>query len=166
MIPLFIGITAVNLIALGLTLGLGYAVSMGRDASTYHQLAGVLATITCCGVHCVVFTYFIATAKWLQHAISVKHLDPSLADPTRSFKRQAFPAAVLAMAVTFAAAASGTITFSYQISPLWHHVIAWMALLTNGIVAAIEYHAVERNGVLIDDVLRRIGPSQTSATIV
>ena len=45
MIPLFIGLTLVNLLMLGLTTALGYVVH--RDPlrfSPYHQLAGVLAT--------------------------------------------------------------------------------------------------------------------------
>src|SRR5438552_576333 len=97
MISLFFGITAFNLLALAIALALGYGVSHGRPWSSYHQLAGVLSAMVCCGVHCVVFTYFIATSKWLQHAISVKRLDPQLSLPTRSFKTQAFPAALLAI---------------------------------------------------------------------
>ena len=72
-----------------------------------HVLFGALATMVCVGVHCVVFTYFIATAKWVQHAVMVKKLDPQLMAPTRSFKMQAFPAALLAMAATFTAAMFG-----------------------------------------------------------
>src|SRR5215213_9614682 len=103
MIPLFIGLTLVNLIGLGTAAVLGYAAKAGYAVGPWHVLAGALAALVCCGVHCVVFTYFAATAKWVQHAISVKRLDPALASPTRSFKRQAFPAAVVAMAAVFAA---------------------------------------------------------------
>src|SRR5437588_3816391 len=31
-----------------------------------------LAAILCVAVHCIVATYFMATAKWAQHAVSVK----------------------------------------------------------------------------------------------
>jgi hypothetical protein len=166
MIPLFVGITLVNLIALAATCALGYGVRAGHDLSPYHELVGVLATLACFAAHCIVFTYFMATAKWLQHAISVKQLDPALAEPTRSFKQQAFPAALLAMSVTFLAAVTGAITFSYRISPVWHHAFAIVALIANIAVALIEYRAISRNGRLIDDVLARIGTSQTNATIV
>ena len=166
MIPLFLGITFVNLIALAATWALGYGVHAGHDLGPYHQLAGVLATLACCATHCIVFTYFMATAKWLRHAITVKQLDPALADPTRSFKQQAFPAALLAMCTTFLAAVSGAITFSYRIAPIWHHSIALIAFATNLLVALIEYRAIARNGQLIDDVLKRIGTSATEATIV
>jgi hypothetical protein len=166
MIPLFVGITLVNLIALAATAALGYGVRAGRDLGPYHQLAGVLATFACCAAHCIVFTYFMATAKWLQHAISVKQLDPGLAEPTRSFKQQAFPAALLAMAVSFIAAVSGAITFSYRIAPLWHHSIAIAAFAINALVAVIEYRAIARNGRLIDEVLARVGTAPEQATIV
>ncbi|HWP39314.1 MAG TPA: hypothetical protein VNL70_00215, partial [Tepidisphaeraceae bacterium] len=67
MIRLFLGLTAFNLLCLLIAAALGYAVMFrGSAMGPYHQLAGVLATIVCCAVHCVVFTYFIATAKWIQ----------------------------------------------------------------------------------------------------
>jgi hypothetical protein len=128
----------------------------GTRFSPYHQLAGALATIACCAVHCVVFTYFIATAKWAQHAIEVKHLDPTLASPTRSFKAQAFPAALLAMAIVFFTAVMGVITFSYGLDPIWHHVLAIGSLLINAGMSVIEYKAIVKNGLLIDAVLAAV----------
>src|SRR5689334_11186882 len=111
MIPLFVGLTLVNLLFLSVAMALGYwAPPQSRHL---HILAGALSTLVCCGVHCVVFTYFIATAKWVQHAIAVKQLDPSLAEPTRSFKMQAFPAALLAMASVFVAAVLGAARDNY-----------------------------------------------------
>jgi len=157
MIPLFLAFSAVNLLGLVATLALGYGVSDGqRHLATYHQLAGIFATIVCCGVHCVVFTYFIATAKWVQHAITVKHLDEALAAPTRSFKAHAFPAALLAMASVCAAAFIGAATVGYAIRPIYHHVAALLAVLVNASVAAVEYNAIRRNGRLIDDILARV----------
>ncbi|MGH7177445.1 MAG: hypothetical protein ACREJC_08705, partial [Tepidisphaeraceae bacterium] len=121
MIPLFIGITAVNLLCLAVATWLGWGVSHGRDWGAYHQLAGALAALVCVGVHCIVFTYFMATAKWIQHAIEVKQLDPRIAAPTRSFKAQALPAALLAMSSTFASALFGAATFSHYLQgPNWH----------------------------------------------
>src|SRR3954470_19479506 len=99
MIALFLVITAINLASLALTLALGYCVTyIGKQYANYHQLAGIFATMICCGVHCIVFTYFMATAKWVQHAVNVKQLDASLVAPTKSFKAQAFPAALIAIA--------------------------------------------------------------------
>jgi hypothetical protein len=153
MIPLFVGLTAFNLLCLIVVGALGYGVAMHYDLSVYHQLCGVLATMTCCAVHCVVFTYFIATAKWVQHAIEVKQLDPQLASPTRSFKAQALPVALAAIGSVFIAAVFGAIKIGYGISPLYHHVMAVIAVLTNGIAAVVEFRAIKSNGALIDRIL-------------
>ena len=158
MIPLFIGITMVNLLSLGGAMTLGYLVK--RDPtlwSPYHQLAGVLATIACVAIHCIVFTYFIATAKWVQHAVTVKQLDPALTAPTRSFKAQAFPAALGAMAIVFLTAISGAATFSEMLrTTTVHHALAIASLAVNALVALVEYRAIVRNGRLIDDILEQV----------
>ena len=148
MTSLFLGITLVNLLLLCVTAGLGFA-----HNRPMHVLAGALATLVCCGVHCVVFTYFIATAKWIQHAVAVKKLDSKFIDPTRSFKMQAFPAALLAMGSVFVAAVLGAARDNYPISPIYHYVPALLAVLINALVAIVEYRAIARNGQLIDSIL-------------
>jgi hypothetical protein len=159
MIPLFVGLTAANLFALIFAGVVGYGVSSGKNWSAWHQLTGAIAAITCCAVHCVVFTYFMATAKWIQHAVSVTKLDPRLVVPTRSFKAQALPGALLAMAVVFATAVAGVAIFSYRIDPIWHHGLAIASLVVNVVVACLEYRAIQRNGELIDQILLTISRS-------
>src|SRR5437773_6655485 len=157
MIPLFVGLSLVNLLCLGVTMALGYwAPPASRGL---HILAGALATLVCCGVHCIVFTYFIATAKWVQHAVTVKQLDPELTRPTRSFKMQAFPAALAAMTIVFAAAVTGAARDNYGIARIWHHGFAILAVVTNFAVAVVEYRAIARNGRLIDGILQQINRS-------
>jgi hypothetical protein len=163
MLSLFLALTAFNLVCLALTTALGYRVG-GTAAGAWHQLFGAVAALVCCGVHCVVFTYFIATAKWVRHAIDVKRLDPALAAPTHSFKMQAFPAALLAMATVFVAAVSGAATLSYELRPTTHHVLSWLALITNGAVAFVEYRAIRRNGQLVDRVLETIRVTDAART--
>ena len=157
MIPLFVGLTLVNLLGLCAAAALGYASRAGYAVGSWHILAGAMAALACCGVHCVVFTYFAATAKWVRHAIAVKGLDPALAAPTQSFKAQAFPAALAAMAVVFVAAVAGAAADNYHGRwHAWHHNLVLASLLTNAIVAAVEYRAIDRNGRLIDGILARI----------
>ena len=154
MIPLFLGLTAVNLLALAVAVVFGYGRGAEGEAAPRHILAGAVAALVCCGVHCVVFTYFAATAKWVQHAVTVRHLDPALVAPTRSFKAQAFPAALLAMASVFFAAVFGAAADNYGGRwPLWHHTAAWAAVAVNLLAAVFEFRAIARNGRLIDTVL-------------
>jgi hypothetical protein len=158
MIPLFIGFTLVNWICLALTALLGYATASSPQArdhwAHWHILAGALSALTCCGVHCIVFTYFIATAKWVQHAVSVKKLDSNFTKPSRSFRAQAFPAAIGAILIVFITAVFGAAVDNGYAQSLWHHLLALLAIATNVLVALIEYRAIRNNGALIDDVLR------------
>ena len=163
MIPLFLGLSLVNLLCLGTATALGYmSLNSAGESKGAHILAGALATLVCVGVHCVVFTYFVATAKWIQHAVLVKQLDASLATPTRSFKMQAFPAALAAMGIVFAAAILGAARDNYGIPRGWHHAFAIAALVVNVAVAAVEFRAIARNGRLIDLILEQIH-GQTAA---
>ena len=155
MVPLFIGLTLVNLIGLGTAAALGYAAKAGYAVAPWHMLAGALAALVYCAVHCVVFTYFAATAKWVQHAINVKRLDPQLAAPTRSFKAQALPAALLAMGSTFVAAMLARRgQFSRRMAALAPR-FGGELLRNQHDGGAVELRAIRRNGSLIDGVLGR-----------
>ena len=163
MISLFLGLTLANLICLCTAAALGYWYGKAQGAGQWHVVAGALAAIVCCAVHCVVFTYFIATAKWVQHAIVVKGLDPALATPTRSFKAQAFPAALAAIAMVFVTAVLGAAADNQYVQPLVHHLVALAMIATNVLSAIAEYGAIRNNGLLIDRVLelasaREAGP--------
>ena len=156
MIPLFLGLTALNLLCLSAAAALGYAYG-GGDRGQWHMLVGATAALVCCAVHCVVFTYFTATSKWVQHAVLVKGLDPALASPTRSFKAHAFPAAMAAIATGLLAAFSGAAADVYRGSARgWHHGLVLLALAVNLTAAFVEYRAIARNGRLIDAVLAKI----------
>ena len=161
MIPLFLGLTALNLLCLSAAAALGYAYG-GGDRAQWHMLVGAAATLVCCAVHCVVFTYFSATSKWVQHAVLVKALDPSLSAPTRSFKAHAFPAAMAAIAAALLAAFSGAYVDAYRFhgaTAAPHRLLAWGALAVNAGAAFIEYRAIASNGRLIDTVLGKIQES-------
>ncbi len=153
MISLFLGLSIANLASLLATIALGYAAAGAPAWRPWHTLAGAMASLLCVGVHCVVFTYFVATAKWVRHAVLVKKLDDSWAAPTRSFKALAFPAALLAIFSVFAAAVLGAAVDNRFLPTGWHHAAALIAFGVNLVAAAIEYGAITRNGDLIDRIL-------------
>ena len=167
MISLFLGLTIANLTALLVTIGLGYA-GAGSTGTlrAWHMLAGTMTVLLCIAVHCVVFTYFIATAKWIQHAVTVKHLDAGYTAPTRSFKAQAFPAALMAMFAVFIAAMFGAATDSGVASATWHHLAALTAFAVNLGAAVIEYTAIHRNARLIDQLLAEIPVDEIESRVV
>jgi hypothetical protein len=158
MIPLFLGLTLANLACLMTTAALGYTRSADPAAAQRHVALGFVSAILCCAVHCVAFTYFIATAKWVRHAVALRSLDPSLLAPTRSFKAQAFPAALASMLAVFIAAVTGAAAENFAVSPAVHHAAALAALAVNVLSAAAELLAIRRNGALIDRVLALAGP--------
>src|SRR4051812_27975281 len=155
MIPLFLGLTIANLTALLITTALGY-IGAGTGPSslrTLHMVAGFLAALLCVAVHCTVFTYFMATSKWVRHAVNVKGLDATYVAPTRSFKAQAYPAALGAMFVVFLTAIFGAAVDNQVLRPGWHHTLALTSVGINLLAAIMEYGAISRNGKLIDQLL-------------
>ena len=167
MISLFLGLTIANLIALLVTIGLGYASATETgNLRAWHMLSGTMTVLLCIAVHCVVFTYFIATAKWIQHAVTVKKLDVGYTTPTRSFKAQAFPAALTAMFAVFIAAIFGAATDNRVVSVTWHHLLALGAFAVNLGAAAIEYTAINRNARLIDQLLAELPPDAIESRVV
>jgi hypothetical protein len=167
MLRLFLGLTTANLTALMIAAALGYlhvwspAAAGGVGGGGGHILTGALATGICVGVHCVVFTYFIATAKWAQHAVSVKGLDPAMALPTRTYRAQAFPAALAAIVSVFIAAIFGVLLDAqYDLPRTWHHLLALAAIAVNLAAAVVEYRAIYRNGQLIDQILQRVNATK------
>ena len=151
MTVLFLGLMLANFFCLIATAVVGYAGLMH-----WHRVFGALATIVCCGVHCVVFTYFIATGKWIEHAILVKGLEPRIAEPTRPLRRGAFAAALSVIALAIATAIVGAAVDNQYLSAVWHHVLAMGLLVANGVGAIVEYRCIRENGIVIDGLLARI----------
>jgi len=151
MIVLFLGLMLANFASLIATAVLGYA-----GLESWHRLAGSLAAIVCCGVHCVVFTYFIATGKWMAHAILVKGLEPGIAQPTRPLRKAAFAAALGVITLAIATAIVGAAVDNQYLSPVWHHALAMVLLAGNLVAAAVEYRSIRDNGLVIDGILARI----------
>jgi len=151
MIVLFLGLMLANFVCLIATAVLGYA-----GVGGWHRLAGAMAAIVCCGVHCVVFTYFIATGKWMAHAILVKELEPEIAQPTRPLRRAAFAAALGVITLAIATAIVGAAVDNQYVSPVWHHLMAVGLLAGNLVAAAVEYRSIRDNGLVIDGILARI----------
>jgi hypothetical protein len=156
MTVLFLGLMLANLVCLIGTAVVGYAGLMH-----WHRVFGALAAIVCCGVHCVVFTYFIATGKWIEHAILVKGLEPRIVEPTRPLRRGAFAAALSVIALTITTAIVGAAVDNQYLSPAWHHLLAMGLLAGNLVGAVVEYRCIRDNGAVIDGILARINAASS-----
>ena len=93
-----------------------------------HFLFGLFTGVGTLLTHCLIFTYFLGTGRWVKEVTLAYDLpDAPLHKRTRELKRATFPPALAAMLVTIATAAGGA---GAQLRP-W----PWQVHLTLGIVA-------------------------------
>jgi amino acid permease len=136
------------------------ALSVGPFAA--HMIAGIVSAVFALLVHCLIFTYFLGTGRWVKEVARAYHLpDDDMPKLTREFKRQVFPPALFAMLSVIAAVASGA---GAQTAPegfwgLAHPILSVLALAINGWAYVIEYRTVAANGRvqerIMDEVERR-----------
>jgi hypothetical protein len=160
--------TLAVLVGLGLAASYGLGVvSFVRDSarnpadSTFliHFTVGLFASLGTILLHCIIFTYFLGTGRWVKEvAIAYSIADEPLPRLTRELKRRTFPPALAAMLMAIATVAAGAGV--QQQLPGWswplHGGLATAALLVNLWAFRIEYQSVRRNGALLLQVLQEV----------
>jgi len=121
-----------------------------------HFMVGLLTAIGSLLVHCIIFTYFLGTGRWVKEVkLAYQLSDVPLPRLTRELKRRTFPPALIAMLVTIAAAAAGAGV--QQQLPQWpwqlHAGLSAAALLSNLWAFRIEYRSICQNTAVIEGVL-------------
>src|SRR5215510_5759637 len=105
MTRIFATLAILNTIALAVTYGVG-VLSKLRDGvghasdPTYvmHFSLGLATAMLTLLVHCLVFTYFLGTGRWVKEVTLAYDLpDAPLHKETRELKRRSFPPALAAM---------------------------------------------------------------------
>jgi hypothetical protein len=136
------------------------------DESIYlvHFTVGLFTAIGSLLVHCIIFTYFLGTGRWVKEVKLAYHLpDAPLPRLTRELKRRTFPPALAAMLVTIAAAASGA--GAQQQLPQWpwqlHAGLSAAALVVNLWAFRIEYRNIAQNVGVIASVLDEVDRIRT-----
>jgi len=164
MTRIFTTLAIANAVALALTYGLGWwsrlaggIADPGTRLYLLHFLFGLFTGVGTLLVHCLIFTYFLGTGRWVREVTLAYQLpDEPLYKRTRDLKREIYPRALTAMLVTIAAAASGA---GVQLAG-WHWSIHFglttAALLVNLVVFLREYLAVTENAAILDGVLREV----------
>jgi hypothetical protein len=127
-----------------------------RQEGTYflHFNLGLFVSIGTLLAHCLIFTYFLGTGRWVKEVgLAYQLPDEPLPRLTRELKRRTFPPALAAMLVTIAAAASGA-GVQLQGWP-WpvHAICAVGALLVNLWAFRIEIRDLHINVGVIDQVM-------------
>lgn len=164
MTRIFLTLASVNALALvvsfllGLTSMLRHGVENALDP-TYqvHFLVGLLTAILTLLVHCIIFTYFLGTGRWVKEVgLAYSLPDDPWPKLTRELKRSTFPPALFAMLITIATSAAGT-GVQLRAWDWWvHGSLALLTLLINGWAFRVEYRNVRTNAAVIDAVLRDV----------
>lgn len=164
MTRIFTSLALLNTAALLVTYVIGW-VSRGRgsvmnpDDSTYliHFVLGLFTAVGTLLVHCLIFTYFLGTGRWVKE-VTIAYVLPD--EPwhkeTRELKRKVFPPALGAMLITIAAAAGGAGAQLREWPWQVHATLATIALLVNLWAFFVEYRIVTANAVVLDGVLKEV----------
>ena len=136
------------------------------DADPTFQIHFLLALFTAfltLLVHCLIFTYFLGTGRWVREVSGAYQLpDDPLPKQTRELKRRSFPPALIAMLVTIAATAAGA-AVQRGVWPWWlHFSLATATLLVNAWAFPIEYRNLRVNVGVLEKVMEEVDRIRTS----
>jgi predicted permease len=143
------------------TFSLGWLVyASGReniDVFLVHFYFGLGSAIGMLLVHCLVFTYFLGTGRWVKEVtLAYKLPDEPWHKATRELKRRVFPPALYAMLIGVATSAAGA-GAQLQAWPWFvHATLAILTLVINLWAFRIELSCMLANSLVIDGVLAEV----------
>lgn len=163
MTRLFTILASLNILALLASFTGGTLLKLGEPgrsqdvAYLIHFTLGLSAALITLLVHCLIFTYFLGTGRWVKEVgIAYALPDAPLPKRTRLLKRKTFPPALAAMLVTIAVAAAGAAARTQEWPWAVHAGLAVCALLVNLAAFRIEHRNLQANALVIDQVLLEV----------
>jgi hypothetical protein len=169
MTRIFTILAAVDTLLLFLSYGFGWASRLSAGVKTsghstfwFHFLLGLSAAMFTLLVHCLIFTYFLGTGRWVKEVKLAYDLpDAPLPRLTRDLKRRVFPPALFAMLTAIATGAAGAAA-QVEVSP-WqvHATLATLTLLVNLWAFRIEYRCLQTNAGVLEGVMREVDRRRT-----
>jgi hypothetical protein len=127
------------------------------DAFIIHFYLGLTTAIVGLMLHCLIFTYFLGTGRWVKEVgIAYKLKDADLPKTTRELKRVVFPAALYAMLICIITAAAGA-GAQLQAWPWFvHATLAVLTLVINAWAFRVEFHCLSANARVLRAVLDEV----------
>lgn len=123
----------------------------------YHFLFGLVTAVLTLLVHCLIFTYFLGTGRWVKEVkIAYDLPDAPLPRLTRDLKRKVFPPALFAMLTAIATGAIGAAAQVQLLRWEYHAIAATVTLLTNFWAFGVELRCLRTNGVVLVQVLEEV----------
>ncbi len=128
-----------------------------KDLFIVHFYLGLATAIGILLIHCLIFTYFLGTGRWVKEVgLAFGLPDDKLPRLTRALKRATFPPALFSMLAGIATAAAGA-GAQLQAWPWYlHAALALVTLAVNGWAFAIEYRSLALNAQVIQAVLDEV----------
>ena len=122
-----------------------------------HFVLGLCTALGVLLVHCIIFTYFLGTGRWVKEVTLAYRLpDVPWHKLTRELKRATFPPALFAMLIAIAAAAAGAGAQLQAWHWSIHAMLAFLTVLINLWAFGVEYRNVTTNAGVILDVLAEV----------
>jgi hypothetical protein len=122
-----------------------------------HFTAGLFTALGALFVHCIIFTYFLGTGRWVKEVgIAYELPDTILPRETRELKRTVFPAALRAMLIVIITVATGAGRRLEDWPWTVHYALAILTLHINLWAFVVEFRCLSRNAEIIDAVLGEV----------
>ena len=122
----------------------------------WHIVLGLLAALVTLLVHCIVFSYFLGTGRWVKETAEAYSLPAAMYERTRRSKFRAFPVALVAMLVVIGVAALGAAADTGRLSSAFHLGGACAAVLVNLAAYPVELGAIRANMQLLGEVMEHV----------
>jgi hypothetical protein len=137
-------------------------VQTGERIYWFHFLIGLCTAIITLLVHCLIFTYFLGTGRWVKEVkLAYEMADDPLPKLTRDLKRKVFPPALFAMLAAIFTGAAGAAAH-VQVWPwLVHASLATLTLIINIWAFTVEYRCLQINSRVLDGVLAEVDRIRT-----
>jgi hypothetical protein len=150
--------------ALLATIGVGFWSFFYTEVDEYnnniyliHFFLGLITALGLLLAHCLIFTYFLGTGRWVKEVTLAYQLpDEPWHKATRELKRKSFPPALFAMLIAIATSAAGA---GVQLRA-WHWTVhmalAFLTLFINLWAFRVETNAVALNNAVIQGILEEV----------
>jgi hypothetical protein len=138
----------------------GYAAAYGVVSVGRHITVALIATMIVMLSHTVTIFYFVGTGSAIERETEERGLDRLYLDEAKRFRKRLFPWALAATFLTMFAAMFGGGVHVGSLSPLVHHLLALLTLVSNGVALARVPGALARNNQLLDAAATAVGTKQ------
>lgn len=134
-----------------------------QDLFLVHFYLGLGTALGMLLVHCLIFTYFLGTGRWVKEVgIAYRLPDQPYPKATRELKRRVFPPALFAMLIGIATAAAGA-GAQLQAWPWYAHAtLAVVTLLINAWAFRVELRCLSENARVLEGVLVEVDRIRTA----